>query len=523
MRIGKPVNKSKEGVVFSKDIALCVIGRRENRYAREYVEYYKMLGFDKIFLCDNNRSGEEHFEDVLQDHIDSGFVQVIDVRDKDCVQCATYAAVYRKYGSQYRWMAFFDFDEYLTIADGCDIHALMERYEGYECVFINWMCYGDCGLLHDDGRPLTERFYLPLPMDLVVQHQGKTENSQVKCVLHGGLENVCFFNTPHLPSSPHLNCCNSAGESCQQKAFQKFEYTGVYLRHFITKTVEEWATNKWQKGTGNKESIEAFRSKYAGRFFAYNEWTKEKDDIMRKYTGMPPFKASKKRDVVIVNYNTQRLTDCTIRSLNKVTPGCHIYVFDNSDTQPFYNSYDNVKVLDNTHGQIIDLEKMIAEHSDRVPTPENRYGSAKHCRSIDVCMDLFPDGFLLMDSDILVKKDVTLFFDDSCAWTGMLQMHTSRFGVTLPRVLPFICYINVPMLRQHGIRYYDDVKMFALTDHKPEVGYDTGCFFYEECKKHNLPENHVDINNYILHLKHGSWMSPADEEQWIENNKQYWE
>ena len=50
------------------DIALCAIGRRENRYAREFVEHYLALGFDHIFICDNNHDGEERFEDVLQEH-----------------------------------------------------------------------------------------------------------------------------------------------------------------------------------------------------------------------------------------------------------------------------------------------------------------------------------------------------------------------------------------------------------------------------------------------------------------------
>jgi hypothetical protein len=55
-------------------VALCVIGRLENQYAVEYVEYYKSLGFDKIFIYDNNHDGEEHFEDVLQTYIDDGLV-----------------------------------------------------------------------------------------------------------------------------------------------------------------------------------------------------------------------------------------------------------------------------------------------------------------------------------------------------------------------------------------------------------------------------------------------------------------
>ena len=46
-------------------IALCCIGRLENRYIREYVGFYLGIGVDKVFLYDNNYDGEEYFEDVI--------------------------------------------------------------------------------------------------------------------------------------------------------------------------------------------------------------------------------------------------------------------------------------------------------------------------------------------------------------------------------------------------------------------------------------------------------------------------
>ena len=96
-------------------IALCAIGRMENRYAREFVKYYVDLGFDKIFIYDNNFGQEEHFEDVLEMEIAAGQVEVIDYRDIPNAQKAAYNDCYLKHGDEYEWIAFFDFDEFLTI------------------------------------------------------------------------------------------------------------------------------------------------------------------------------------------------------------------------------------------------------------------------------------------------------------------------------------------------------------------------------------------------------------------------
>ena len=62
-------------------VALVCCGRLENRYAVEFIEYYKQLGFDHIFIADNNRDGEEHFEDVLQSYIDNDFVTIENYRN----------------------------------------------------------------------------------------------------------------------------------------------------------------------------------------------------------------------------------------------------------------------------------------------------------------------------------------------------------------------------------------------------------------------------------------------------------
>ena len=35
-------------------ICLCVIAKNENLYVKEYIEHYKKIGYNKIFIYDNN-------------------------------------------------------------------------------------------------------------------------------------------------------------------------------------------------------------------------------------------------------------------------------------------------------------------------------------------------------------------------------------------------------------------------------------------------------------------------------------
>ena len=54
------INRNK-----SLKVCLCTIGKKENVYASEFVDHYKKMGYDKIFIYDNNDIEDEKFEDVL--------------------------------------------------------------------------------------------------------------------------------------------------------------------------------------------------------------------------------------------------------------------------------------------------------------------------------------------------------------------------------------------------------------------------------------------------------------------------
>ena len=68
------------------NICICSIGKNENLYIREFLEYYILLGIDKIFIYDNNDIEGESFEDVLEDYINNKNVEIIDVRGLSSVQ-----------------------------------------------------------------------------------------------------------------------------------------------------------------------------------------------------------------------------------------------------------------------------------------------------------------------------------------------------------------------------------------------------------------------------------------------------
>ncbi len=244
-------------------------------------------------------------------------------------------------------------------------------------------------------------------------------------------------------------------------------------------------------------------------------------------------------DVLIIHYNTQELTEAAIMSLWKHTPECRVTVFDNSDKRPFGRIengkwiMDNVgqdklsiinsqlSIIDNTRGQVVNWDEWLAQYPNKLPN-NCAWGSAKHTYSVEICLDRFPNGVLLMDSDVLLKKDVTPLCDPAQAVVAEIGRgsHPKRGG--LRRFMPMICWLNVPMLRQAGATFFNPNKMWALTDRQPHCWYDTGAWLLETVLKARLPYRSIEMANYVEHFGHGSWKNKHDPNEWLRMHRQLW-
>ena len=248
------------------------------------------------------------------------------------------------------------------------------------------------------------------------------------------------------------------------------------------------------------------------------------------------------REVAIVHFNTPELTEATILSLRKHGgENYHVTIFDNSQDTNFFGNYckakpftkkmDGVTVIDNTKGQIIDFKAELDKFPDKEPASAiaNDWGSVKHMMSVQKLWDILPNGFLLMDSDILIKQNVDfMFMYDKCA-VGHVQepQPGNRYGIG--RLVPMLCFINVPMCKQLGMRYYDPERCWML---KRGMGtranwYDTGASFMEDIRKQPVGQRgmRIDIRPLMEHYKCGSWQRGDINQQkaWLEEHKNLWE
>jgi len=285
-------------------VLLCCIGRLENKYIREYVEYNKNFGFTNICLYDNNRDNEDDFNTVIGDYIKSGYVILKDYRNitTPC-QFKAYNECYAEYGDKYDWIAFFDIDEFLFLNNCRNVEEYLsdKAFKDFDMIHLNWLLFGDCGMIYDNGLPVLARFKIPLDVNLSTGYN-IPDTFHIKSIIRGGLEKITYAQTPHTPIDDNIRCCNSFGIPCDSKLpFAPYDFRRGGLLHFTTKTAEEYA-NKVKRGfcdgnpIKNKELIELF--------FKRNEVTEEKVEYFKKTLGVDvsylvPFNGEKNKDIQI--------------------------------------------------------------------------------------------------------------------------------------------------------------------------------------------------------------------------------
>ena len=290
---------------------ICCIGKNENRYVKEYIEWHKNIGVTHIRIYDNNDIDGEHFEDVIGDYIDSGYVDIVDYRGKKNCQLQAYTDCYAELNKEYDWILFIDCgDEYLFLLDDANISEYLssKEFDDFEMIHLNLMTFGDCDVMEVTDEPLMKRFPYPIqPINKCVAYEDLPENAHVSSIIRGGLEGVVFNATTHTPASRPFKCCDDIGMAINSYSpFSNISFRRAFFKHYTTKTCYEYC-EKMRRGFPDQVwDGSRIENLIATRFFRTNEITREKVEVFKNELGIdvsyllpPVFEGEKSKDIQI--------------------------------------------------------------------------------------------------------------------------------------------------------------------------------------------------------------------------------
>ena len=263
-------------------------------YVREFVEFYEKLGVDKIFLYDNNDIDGEKFEEVVNDYIDKGFVEVLNWRGTKKTQFIILDHCYDKNKNNFDWLFFYDIDEYIHLNNFTNIKDYLSETKFDNCIKIclNWVIHTDNNMIYYENRSLHERFP-------DIEKNAKEKNNGVehraKCILRGHYQNDNISAWKLL--SKKYNACDGYGKDAKliNRAYMKnTDFENYYIDHYFSKSLEEFV-KKVNKGDGYFEKRESYKKHRIKRYFKFNNITLQKIKYIEKHTGIDLYKYKKNK------------------------------------------------------------------------------------------------------------------------------------------------------------------------------------------------------------------------------------
>lgn len=228
-------------------IALVSIVKNEDDYLKEFVNYYIDLGFDHIYIY--NDDSDNHPSLFLEKEIKEGYITIIEVipeyieiNNKNVkyftkYQNSVYSEAIKIY-NEYDWLAFFDLDEFLEIKINKRLKELLNEYMDYPAIGINWVIYGANGQFKKESGTVIQRFKY---------NNNKEEkiNPHIKTILQPKL---CIENNAYFKYDPHSII--SDNNNFITIDFEKNRINGPFnpkgtdniaiINHFCTKSYEEF-------------------------------------------------------------------------------------------------------------------------------------------------------------------------------------------------------------------------------------------------------------------------------------------
>lgn len=239
------------------------------------------MGINKIFLYDNNDINGESFKDILSINIKNKFIKLINYRGLYKPQKKAYKDCYLNNNKYYKWIAFYDTDEFLYIINYTNINKFLSlpKFKNCSSILINWKNYGDNNHLYYENKPVQERFTKPFYFKKKNINLNRHLYVASKTIARGRL-NLTWAHFPHYLKNKLV--CRPDG-TILKNYYSKPQYENAFIKHYATKSTEEFI-NKIKRGTvySNGKYINYLKYRIRKYYFLFNKYNLRKKIFFEK-------------------------------------------------------------------------------------------------------------------------------------------------------------------------------------------------------------------------------------------------
>jgi hypothetical protein len=214
---------------------------RDFEYIIEWIEHHLNLGFDKIVIYDN-----KSVIPVVYEHPN---VEIIKW-DKQIIGFNTYNDYLTNHQYDDIWTAFIDEDEFIN-TNNVDIKEVMNNFQNYDSLCINWRLFGDIIDDDNDSQLLVDKYLYHAPKSCDINKHIKTfcKNSSISKISH-----------PHFPIFKKGKVNKDVKGNIVASAWTKEPYwETIWIDHYHLRGFDNYMMRKsmWvdQLGIPNEKNI----------------------------------------------------------------------------------------------------------------------------------------------------------------------------------------------------------------------------------------------------------------------------
>ena len=224
--------------------ALVCIAKNEDNYILEWIAYHQKLGFDSIFVYQNNWKFPINVRGVHTIEFNGEYQQL-----------PAYNHFIENYSSSFEWVAFIDVDEFLVLKKHSDMKTFLLDFKDVQGgLAVNWVMFGSNGQtdVKNGDYGVLSRFtrWCNRP-NLHIKTILRTKKTSWIQVLFGlGRTKLRMIN-PHHPNTPLI-------DTDRRKVEGPFNPDGpvnlIQINHYFTKTYAEFRL-KIQRGRADQPGL----------------------------------------------------------------------------------------------------------------------------------------------------------------------------------------------------------------------------------------------------------------------------
>lgn len=230
---------------------ILTIIKDEQLYLDEFIKYHLGLGIDHIFIFEDCTSSSHK---SITDNYSTEKVTLLNILDcwdtqeeRDRIyyhrthlfkmqnRYLKRSLLYIKNNYKYDWCFVIDVDEYITIENNDKLNNILNEFIDYDAIILYWENYGANGLIY---KPDYNKKGIIETYTKVANNQKSDINRNIiKTVYNLSTYTNDSYGSQHYPNFK-TNWCNTN----LIKDLKKPTYNKIYIRHYITKSWEEYVT-----------------------------------------------------------------------------------------------------------------------------------------------------------------------------------------------------------------------------------------------------------------------------------------